>query len=362
MKELVIKHLEAYSSKSFCHLFPVALIDEVKWSHVSPRCPAPRRGPQGPDPRPHQDLLPSLITTTTPTSMARLHPSVRLLGRRALHTTNPHSATPLYMLSALSHARETQHFSRTSGLGVTNHVPNLEAIQSSEVAPFADPTIPLQHPRTTAPGPAEARVRQQLAAFVMKGELSVLRPGRVPLPSQRTELAMAIVARAEDAALSAGARARIMVAKERDATAAEAAEAMPAVAVLEDTVAAPRVAQVVEEPVVEKREKKYQSFSAEQMQIGLLVALVALVAVNAYAFETLGAEREARERLTKRLGLIEAWLAQATATAPAAVAAPVSAVAVSKTAADAPVQQAVVERRSLGQKIAGWTRAAFWAS
>ena len=30
MKELVIKHLEAYSSKSFCHLIPVALIDEYQ--------------------------------------------------------------------------------------------------------------------------------------------------------------------------------------------------------------------------------------------------------------------------------------------------------------------------------------------
>jgi len=54
-----------------------------------------------------------------------------------LHTTSARNATPFFQLAALSHARETQHFSKRSGRSVVDHVPNLQLIKSSEVIPFA---------------------------------------------------------------------------------------------------------------------------------------------------------------------------------------------------------------------------------
>ncbi|KAF2158164.1 hypothetical protein K461DRAFT_299980 [Myriangium duriaei CBS 260.36] len=381
---------------------------------------------------------PSLLTSlsTTQTTMLRARPLFRpaqsavraFTQARHLHNTPPAPATPIYMLSALSHARETQHYALRSGLGVTHHSPAIEAIKASEVDPF-DPAPdadlprapasnssiaraphPPQHTSPTAPvaggaaplhpiGARELAARQRVASLILGGDASVLRPMTHVLPGERKELARALLGRspAADNALAAGVKARLAVAREADENPAALPvlqhDAGPSRAYGTERVGKSRPSLVegsalVQEAVLEaeevkEKEKPYQTFTSEGMQVALLVAVVALVAVNAFAFETLGAERAARELNSARLTRLETALTEASeraahahhvphvihaaspATSPAPAAAMASAAgtevgAAREVAGTQLLPNEVVPKATLGDRMTGWVKSAFW--
>lgn len=214
------------------------------------------------------------------------------------------------MLAALSHARETQHYASRSGLGVTAHAPHLEAIRSSEVDVFP-----------SAPGSTKTKPK---TTPVVVGNKTVNEIDAVRRPTE---------------------------------TKTEAVMVQP-------------VAALQPEPVQEKaKDKGYQSFTQEGMQIALLVTVVALVGVNAFAFETLGKERQARALLGQRMARLEAVIAGGAGAGVAAVPAahaPATAQAVAPAAVEVGSKDAllpVVQKKSthVGQSVGGWIKAVFWS-
>lgn len=225
------------------------------------------------------------------------------------------------MLSALSHARETQHYAKQSGLGVTWHSPAVEAIKSSEVDIYK--TKKNRTPVTASSPPS-------LVAASLAGTKSA------PSGVRQTGSQLSTTAAVEEEG---------------------------------DILVQPR-----------EKEKKYQSFTAEGMQIALLATVVVLVGVNAYAFETLGAERTARQQISARLARVEGVLGSAAAAG--------AGVGVGRATADVGVQAVpllvsqsqsrsvplrssmvegvrkgeVVQSRGVTERMANGVKSLFWAS
>lgn len=63
-------------------------------------------------------------------------PYAQVARRRHLHITQSLGGSPFFQLGALSNSRESQYFSKASGLSPVEHSTNLELIRSSEVEPF----------------------------------------------------------------------------------------------------------------------------------------------------------------------------------------------------------------------------------
>jgi len=96
-------------------------------------------------------------------SLAALPPALRVpvasTGRRLFSTSPTRPASPLFMLSALSNSRETQHFNKLSRLSRVEHSPSLKLIQTSEVDPYPLPTPP--QPTGPPAVPANSRMHSR---------------------------------------------------------------------------------------------------------------------------------------------------------------------------------------------------------
>lgn len=68
------------------------------------------------------------------------------VGHRAFHPAPSRRASILFMLSALSNSRETQHLNKITKLPRLEHSPPLKLIKSSEIDPFPCPIPPSPAP------------------------------------------------------------------------------------------------------------------------------------------------------------------------------------------------------------------------
>lgn len=83
-----------------------------------------------------------------------LRTPVAAAGRRPFSTSAVRPASPIFMLSALSNSRETQHLNKLSRLSRVEHSPSLKLIQTSEVDPYP---LPVPPPARLPVLPAKAR-------------------------------------------------------------------------------------------------------------------------------------------------------------------------------------------------------------
>ncbi|PNS15538.1 Spindle assembly checkpoint component mad1 [Sphaceloma murrayae] len=289
-----------------------------------------------------------------------LPPLLRSSSTRHLSTTAPRPAIPLLMLSALSNAREAQHFSKHSGLGITNHSPAIEAIKSSEVDPFL-PKNPAPPPRknpasasasasastststsssfppisplpfsasspapyppspstassSPVPGPKESALRTSLAAALLASDPRVLNPATHTDAVSLNRAASAVLSSVagSEKALSAGAREKLRAAIEEDRSGAAAR------AVVET---GPEVGErsggLVERSVESEAEGKGatggraggegggKDRGRDSGALALMGLVLALGGTNWYAYELLGEERQERERLVGRVQRLE---------------------------------------------------------
>lgn len=83
--------------------------------------------------------LPSALRATVSSQAAAV-------GHRAFHPAPSSCASVLFMLSALSNSRETQHLNKITKLPRLEHSPPLKLIKSSEIDPFPCPVRPSPAP------------------------------------------------------------------------------------------------------------------------------------------------------------------------------------------------------------------------
>ncbi|KAF4551617.1 Hypothetical protein D9617_13g101190 [Elsinoe fawcettii] len=247
---------------------------------------------------------------------------------RTFSTSTARPATPLYMLAALSHARETQHFTKRSGLGVTNHAPAVEAIKSSEVDPFAPPkprsstspslrsqspspsTSPSPRPSPTGPlhtprdlGPIEYQARISAASAVLASDPRTLNPASPAdaLALNRAAFAVLNAIPGSDAVLSVPAREKLYAAQDADRRAGEKEQMVAASRDVRE-----RFGGAVEEMSSPREDGAKDTNTKGEGSAALVALVVGLVGANWYAYEMLKEERKERERLVGRVQRLEA--------------------------------------------------------
>lgn len=117
-------------------------------------------------------------------------------GARRISTTASLRGSPLFALGALSNARETQHLAKESRLSRVEHSPNLQLIQSSEVAPFArakpaSPPSPAPYlfKQKQQPIPESVSVPKQALTDDSMKEADLMSVGRAILADKDQQLA-----------------------------------------------------------------------------------------------------------------------------------------------------------------------------
>ncbi|KAG8630554.1 hypothetical protein KVT40_002173 [Elsinoe batatas] len=316
---------------------------------------------------------------------------------RSFATTSSRPATPLYMLAALSQSREAQHFTKRSGLGITNHSPAVEAIKSSEVDPFTSPKSskpknpapsPPSDPSSPAPtstplpsgaqGPLESSLRITLASSLLSSDPRTISPS-IPtdtLTLNRAAFAVLNAIPGSDAVLSAQAREKIQSARKADREAGEKEARDRA-----DREVREKSAGVVEEVSSlrngsgrgrEREEGEVQAGRAEVVTgsgksaggeggLALVAMVVALVGMNLYGYEMLREERKERERLVGRVQRLESGRREAVRDMrerkrSEAVVRPVVA------RKEEVVARTVEPAPGRGEKVKGWVGGLFWAN